>query len=142
MKYEIKLRFRMIFMLFAIVGGVVSILVGLLQINSIGDFSRGYFFGIGTGLIVGGTILAIKTARILKNENKFRIKKIEEEDERNNFLNLSSSHIAFLVTIVLLFIGTIYYAFKNEDTVNILSDIIMIMIAVKFICFLITKKCV
>jgi hypothetical protein len=140
MEFEKRLRLRMVFLMLIIAGGVVSIAVGLLLTGKIGDFSSGYFCGMGFGLTAAGAVLAVRTAGTLKNREKLRAKRIMEEDERNTLLNLTSSHLTYLIVMTALFLGTIYYAFNDEKILHVLAGVVILIFAVKIISYFIIMR--
>lgn len=140
MSYEKKLRLRLVLLAFVMLCGVVSIAVSLLFPGKISDFSRGYFSGAGAGLIATGAVLLIKKIAILKSAEKMRAARIREEDERDTALNRISSNVAFITALLLLFFGSIYFAFYNEEVVHVLACFIFISVAAKFISYFILQK--
>lgn len=140
MSYEKRLRFRILFLALTILGGAIAMAVGLLVSDRISEFSSGYLSGLGAGLIAGSLVILIRTLSLLKNELKRRAKRIDEEDERNHILNITSSHIAFTAMQVVLFLATIICAFYNEKLLNLFVSIILLSALVKIVTYAILRK--
>ena len=139
MSFEKRVRLRLALSLLILIAGLSLIVLAVIGSARFSSFSDGYFSGLGFGLAAGGMVVAIKNNAVLRNKEKLRAKRIEEEDERNNLINLTSSHIAFSAVLLLLFAGSIYFAFMDSHMENIFAAAVLLSIAVKFISYYIIR---
>lgn len=80
---------------------------------TINEHMQGVYSGVGVGLIVCGLILLIRSRLLLNNEEKLKISRLNNTDERIQKISDKAFRIAAYVMIVVLYatalIGGLFY---------------------------------
>jgi NADH:ubiquinone oxidoreductase subunit 3 (subunit A) len=107
----------MLIMAFVGIAGAATLVVALVARNiwevAINEQMLGVYAGVGTGLLVGGIVLLIKDALLLRNEERLKNSRLECSDERNE--EISNKAVKFTLAVVLFalygvtLIGGLYY---------------------------------
>lgn len=69
------------------------------------DFLSGVYTGVGAGLIISSCILLVKNRMILKDENKLKQKKLEEQDERNQMIIQKAMYTSAIILMIFAYLG-------------------------------------
>lgn len=77
------------------------------QYALLSDFFSGFYFGVGTGLLVAGILAYINCRSLLKNEKKLHEKRLAETDERNKAISQKTLFMTSVVLIIILYIALI-----------------------------------
>lgn len=106
----------------------------------IADYAQGFYYGVGSALIVASIILIIKNRLLLKDENKLRKARIDSSDERNIEISTSSMKIAVFVLLVAIYfvmlIGGIWYPILTKT----LSMLVILFMFVYIVAYKIISK--
>ncbi len=94
--------------------GVTLLLMGG-QIAEPADtaYLQGVWCGIGSGLIMAGAVLALRTRRLLKNEAALREAMRKEQDERNLAIQQRAAGAAAGLGLLLLYLALLASSFIN-----------------------------
>ncbi len=116
-EYRKVVKLRMLIMAFVGIAGAATLVVALVARNiwevAINEQMLGVYAGVGTGLLVGGIVLLIKDALLLRNEERLKNSRLECSDERNE--EISNKAVKFTLAVVLFalygvtLIGGLYY---------------------------------
>jgi len=142
MKYEKKIIMKLLLCILFVILGATAFSIGMyikIKLNQ-EDFTTGYLTGTGTGLFFVGVVMFIQKLMLLKNKQKLKAHKIENEDERNLALTYKSSHYSLVITTMLLYVSSFYFAFFNESQLSVISTVICILVFVKFVLYYIMKR--
>lgn len=114
--------------------GAMSVL-GLLMMSSgtmafmehwiASDRHSGFICGAGAGLALGGVLLLIQNAKLLKNEKKLKEEWIKEIDERNHLVALKTVTAAAGWTFALVYLALIISFFVNLTVFYVLAAAIL-----------------
>jgi hypothetical protein len=142
MDFEKKLKMRIVKMVLILVIGIAALTVGTIIKLSAGldDFSAGYLTGTGGGLIVISIVLIARNAIALKNKDKQKLMRIEEQDERNLYLAYKSGYYSMITTAVIVYTASFYLAFTDPQTLRIMTSIISLLFFSYLIVFLYLKR--
>lgn len=115
--YEKVLKKRMyIFYAYIILGIITDILAFKFSTGDtayLSSFLSGVYSGTGTGLLVCGVIMLIRTKKILKDEVKLKEKRLQEQDERNRTIMQKSMYTAALILIFLVYLALLISGIFN-----------------------------
>ena len=116
-EYKKVVKRRMLIMVLIGIAGAAALVVGLMAKNywavTIDERMLGFYTGIGTGLFAGAVILLIKDAILLRSEEKLKISRLNNADERNQ--EISNKAIKFAMAAILFamyavaLVGGLYY---------------------------------
>lgn len=125
MNFAVKLKKRLVKYGGILALGIVAFSVGIVlkDAPATDSFSSGYLTGTGGGLIGVSVAMLLKTRAALKNEEKLRAMRIEEEDERNLQLAYKSGYTSMAVTVVCLYIASFWFAFHDAAMLKVLTTI-------------------
>lgn len=142
MRYEKKLKTRVIVFGFLLMVGVVVFIMGVMVKLSpeIDNFSAGYLTGTGGGLIGGSLVKLLKNITALRNKNKQKSMMIEENDERNLLISYKAGYYSMLTTLMVIYIVCIYFVFNDSIMLKMLSAIIVLMLFFYILIYIILKK--
>lgn len=73
--------------------------------NSLPDFVRGFYPGVGTGAGLCGAAGLFGTRRTLRDEKKLRAEQIKETDERGKEVTLRSASTTVLILIAVAYVA-------------------------------------
>lgn len=142
-RFERKIKLRMVISLILVVFGMVSLgvsLYGAAMGMAGSDRIKGFYSGMGGGLIGAGTITFFRNLILLKNEEKRKIRQLVEYDERNRYLRSSTMTYSGYLMIGILYLGTVFAAFFNESLAVTLLTILGIYMAVIFMINIMLQK--
>ncbi|HBL06883.1 MAG TPA: hypothetical protein DDZ33_08185 [Clostridium sp.] len=107
--YKKVLKKRISLLYIVIILGVATLAISFIfsvgKYNYLPDFLSGFYTGIGASLITIGLIFIIKIKKLLKDENKLKEKRLEEQDERNQLITQKSLYSAAIILNILAYIG-------------------------------------
>lgn len=115
-EYRKVVKVRMLIFMLVAIAGAATLAVALLARSwevAISEQMLGVYAGMGTGLLVGGIVVWLKDAILLRNEEKLKNSRLECADERNQ--EISNKAVKFGVTVMLFaiyaitLIGGLYY---------------------------------
>jgi polyferredoxin len=108
-EYRKVVKTRILIFTFVVIAGAATFAVALLARNiwevAISKQMLGVYTGLGIGLTVGGFILLIKDAWLLRSEERLKNSRLECADERNH--EISNKSVKFAVTVILFAIYAI-----------------------------------
>ena len=109
--------------------GIITFMIALIFKNHIvNDFLRGFYVGIGAGLVVASLSLIIRFKKLLNNKEKLQEKKIEETDERNIYIQIRTAHISFIVSLIVIYLAFIISGLFSLTVFLTLFGVIIFMI--------------
>ena len=118
--------------------GLVMLFVGIL--NSNGQTGIELFFASGAALLALGVLNTIRYVAALKNKNKFEELKIQQTDERMLHLNYKTGYATFLVSIVGLYVYSMYLLISGSPLFETFSHLCSIPLCIYLVCHVIVKK--
>lgn len=130
----VKAKIRSLIVLFflgvlSFVASIVGSRIGMIDNDS---YLQGLFAGIGAGLVVTSIFLIIKYKKVLKDEEKLKALRLEQNDERNIYISNMAIKSAASTIIVLLYVVMIVGSFINMY----ISIIASVVIALSIIIYL------
>ena len=123
----------------AIVGLItIAVIFYLSKTNpsSLSEYLQGLYAGVGTGLFAAGTILFIKNAIALRNEEKLRKLRISNTDERLIGINHASTRVATCVLLIAMYIVALVGGVFDE----LLVKTMFILICLFLVSYVIAYK--
>lgn len=131
-EYRRHVRNRMIFYvgftLLGIATAIVAFTAELLWEVEISSRMLGFYAGVGTGLALGGIVMAAKSLLLLKNEKKLHSARVEEADERNAQISTMASKVALVVLLVGLYITLLIAGLWEPYLVKILGFLVTLFL--------------
>lgn len=129
-----KAKSYLVSMIYIIVG---SILIGLGFAGKVDEFWN----GMGSALLVVGTIQLIRRYRFNKNEAYREKIEIAEKDERNHFLRNKAWAWAGYLYVMIMAVACIVLRVVGQDTLSLAaSGSVCLMLVLFWISFLILKR--
>ena len=129
-----KAKSYLVSMIYIIVG---SILIGLGFAGKVDEFWN----GMGSALLVLGTIQLIRRYRFNKNEAYREKIEIAEKDERNHFLRNKAWAWAGYLYVMIMAVACIVLRVVGQDTLSLAaSGSVCLMLVLFWISFLILKR--
>lgn len=116
-EYKKVIKNRMKMMVALIFIGIITAIVGFVAEFyfkvPINDTMLGVYSGIGTGLFAAGIILWVKNRLLLNNEEKLKISRLNNSDERNQEIGnkafLAATYVMLVVLYATALIGGLFY---------------------------------
>lgn len=139
MEFGKRMRLRVSWSVACMATGL-ALLIGGMAARRLDDLGGGFLAGAGTGLLAGGAVLLVKTLRTLRDPERRRLARIEEEDERNLSIDMRSSQWTLFLGILGLAVAASVAAFFNRDAMRVLSAVLLLLVAVKFISLLVLRR--
>ncbi|ADU25764.1 DUF2178 domain-containing protein [Ethanoligenens harbinense] len=124
----------------ACVAAGLALLIGSMAAGHLDDLGGSFLAGAGAGLLAAGVVLLVKTLHTLRDPEKQRVARIEEEDERNLLIDMRSSQWTLFVGILVLAVAAGVTAFFNRDMMHALSAVLLLLIAVKWISMVVLRR--
>jgi peptidoglycan/LPS O-acetylase OafA/YrhL len=107
MEFGKKVKLRIWFSAVLIVLGALTV-GAIFYYGLIGaDFSSGFYFGLGFGLICAGIATIIKNMIYLKNAEKFKAAEIAYKDERNRYISNKTWSVSALIMLFLIYLAVV-----------------------------------
>ena len=139
-EYRKVIRIRMNRMILILIVGVITLVFALMAIYvwkiTGKDQTLGVYMGLGSGLIFGAGCFLIKYNLILKNEEKLKIDRLNNTDERIQEISNKSYKIATMILLVGLYavglIGGIFYP--------VLQQVLLFLICLFLLGYMISYK--
>jgi len=121
--------------------GIITFMIALIFKNYIvNDFLRGFYTGIGIGLTAASISLIIRFKKLLANKEKLQEKKIEENDERNIYIQIRTAYISFIVSLIVIYLVFIISGLFNLTVFLTLFGVLLFMIATLILVYFGVKK--
>lgn len=138
-EYKKIIKSRMKMMMVIIVVGIITAAIGFgsefyLKV-SINEQMMGVYSGLGVGLLVAGTILIIKNRMLLNNEEKLKVSRLNNTDERIQEISNKAFRIAALVMIMALYATALIGGLFYQVLVQVLLFIVCIFLLSYVIAF-------
>ena len=139
-EYRKVIRIRMNRMILILIVGVITLVFALIAIYvwkiTGKDQTLGVYMGLGSGLIFGAGCFLIKYNLILKNEEKLKIDRLNNTDERIQEISNKSYKIATMILLVGLYavglIGGIFYP--------VLQQVLLFLICLFLLGYMVSYK--
>jgi len=139
-EYRKVIRIRMNRMILILIVGVITLVFALMAIYvwkiTGKDQTLGVYMGLGSGLIFGAGCFLIKYNLILKNEEKLKIDRLNNTDERIQEISNKSYKIATMILLVGLYavglIGGIFYP--------VLQQVLLFLICLFLLGYMVSYK--
>ena len=121
--------------------GILTIVFALIFKNYIAnDFLRGFYSGIGLGLIAAALSIGGRLKKLLNDKVKLQEKKIEENDERNIFIITRTAYLSFIISLVVIYLAFIVSGLFNLTVFLTLFVIIIFMILTLILVYTFLKR--
>lgn len=121
--------------------GILTIVFALIFKNYIAnDFLRGFYSGIGFGLIAAALSIGRRLKKLLNDKVKLQEKKIEENDERNIFIITRTAYLSFIVSLIVIYLAFIVSGLFNLTVFLTLFVIIIFMILTLILVYTFLKR--
>lgn len=142
MIYEKKIKIRIAKFAVVSVIGIVALIIGLTMriSDGVSDFSTGYLTGTGAGLVGVSIACLIKNISALRNKDKQRAMKIEEEDERNLMLTYKAGYYTMLIATLGFYVFSFYFIFIDSIIFTTITSIISVMLFIFVMTYFILRK--
>lgn len=121
---EKKIKNRIIYCVCFIVLGVISLIVGNVFSAELSEYVKGFYTGVGGGLIAAGVISIVRNILTLKNSEKLKEKEIYENDERNKMIGSKTWSYAGYAMFIVLYAGILVGGFIGDLVLNTLLVIL------------------
>ena len=129
MKYEAKLRMRIILYCAYIVLGIAAVIFGIYAEND-------FLAPLGAAFAAVGVCGIVKHLKLIKNPSALKSAEIEENDERNIYIYQSARSLAFTLTSLLAAAGIIVFGIMGEAVVmKTLSYLLCGSLVIYLICY-------
>lgn len=129
MKYEAKLRMRIILYCAYIALGIAAVILGIYAEND-------FLAPLGAAFAAVGACGIAKQLRLIKNPSALENAEIEENDERNIYIYQRARSLAFTITSLLAAAGIIVFGIMGETVVmETLSYLLCAALAIYLICY-------
>ena len=139
--YEEKINKRLKVTYVLGVLGIITFMIALILKNYIvNDFLRGFYVGIGIGLTGASVSLIIRFKKLLANKEKLQEKKIEENDERNVYIQIRTAYISFIVSLIVIYLIFIISGLFNLTVFLTLFVVLLFMITILILVYFRVKK--
>ena len=130
MEFTKRCRLRAICSIGFIILGAAALVVSFLYGNQLPvlgeitadeqDFARGFYTGIGFGVIAAGLVTLIKNIRFLKNADLRKKRALYEDDERNRMIGTKCWAYAGYTLFLCLYVGILAAGFFNMTVLKVL----------------------
>jgi len=121
--------------------GILTIVFALIFKNCIAnDFLRGFYSGIGFGLIAAALSIGRRLKKLLNDKVKLQEKKIEENDERNIFIITRTAYLSFIISLIVIYLAFIVSGLFNLTVFLTLFVIIIFMILTLILVYTFLKR--
>lgn len=142
MNIEKKIKLRMVYCVFLVVLGAVSLYVGNFVVVNLSDaeYLSGYYTGFGLAIIASGIITIVKNILLLKNPEKLKAREIYESDERNKMIGLKTWSWAGYAMFILLYVAQMVAGLFNVVIMNTLLVVLATFALCLFVCGVVLKK--
>lgn len=137
---EKRVKLRIAYAVLLCILGIASVCVGTFVplASGNGDYSAGFYTGVGCGLIAASVITIIKNVRMLKNAEALKEREIYESDERNRLIGLKSWSYAGYAMFIILYIALLVAGAVDV----VIMNTILVVLGVFALCLLISRKVV
>jgi len=113
--FKKKVKFRIYGSILFIFLGIISLAIGIINSSDMAtigfiteehavEFTNGFYFGLGGGLMGAGLATLVQNIRLLKNKEKFQVEETKYNDERNRFITSKLWSITGMVMLVIIYI--------------------------------------
>lgn len=138
MKFRTQVTLKCTLYLASMVLGLVVVCVGLLK----NDRPTGMelFLISGLALFLFGLLNVIRYASALKDKKKFEDLKIQQTDERMLHLHDKTGRAAFLVSIVGLYLYSLFLLLAGSPKFETFSYLCSIPLCIYVVCYIVIKK--
>ncbi len=145
MTFPSKTKFRMFVGAALFFLGLVSFILSLgmfpnIQTSGMQDFTKGFYSGLGCGLMAAGVVCFVRNLLLLKNPEKMKKAKLEEEDERNIFLYNKTAYLGGLICFFGVYIATLIAGLVNAVVFSTLLWVLCGALIILFTTYLICRK--
>lgn len=90
------------------------------------DFVRGFYTGIGFGLIAAASITIYRNYQYLKDSGKRKVRELYENDERNQLIGTKCWAYAGYALFLALYVGILVAGFVNELILQVLLAVLAV----------------
>jgi len=99
------------------------------------DFTSGFYFGLGFGLMGAGIATILKNLRYLKNADRFKAAETADQDERNRYITSRTWSVSAFIMLVLIYIAIIITGIYNV----VVFSTLLVVLGAFFLVLLIVK---
>ncbi|MBD5548464.1 MAG: hypothetical protein HDQ97_13895 [Lachnospiraceae bacterium] len=113
-EYRKELKRRNIWMMVLILAGILisgtAIYAEQLQKTALSEEILAVYTGFGVGIAVAGIILLIKSMILMGNEEKLKLDRLENADERLKEIRGKAVHVTLVVMLLVIVVGGMIYS--------------------------------
>jgi len=137
-KIELKKRQRLmgILLLLGILTLATMISLIILKPETMGNYTAGFFCGVGTGLILGGLLSIIKIRKTMNDEAALKEARLTETDEREQAISSKAIHTTLKILLLSIYLLLLLCAFTAIKAITVLYLLICIFV----LSYLINRK--
>ncbi len=140
-KYLKKRNYKLaVLFLIGVVTLVVSILAQRLWKVNIPEYILGTYMGFGSGLTAASIVLFLKNRRLLKEEERLRMARVELSDERNRQISTEATKIALMVLIIAMYLVMLIGGLWYPVLMKVLCFLICLFVAAYGVAYKIVSK--
>jgi hypothetical protein len=143
-EYKSILKRRLILIGIILILGIITIIFSFLfsfgEDPHLSDFLSGVYCGVGGAVTVGSIINIVKIIHILKDEKKIKLKRIEEQDERNQMIAQKAMNTGGNIVLIITYIGLLVSGIFNIVVFWTLWVVVMVSSAIFAILHLYYNK--
>lgn len=143
-EYRIYVKTKMNLLLLLFFIGLVTMAISLMAefywTVTINEHMLGVYTGAGTGLAAAGAVLWIKNKLLLNNEEKLKISRISNSDERMQEINSKAIRVATVILLVALYVIGLIGGLFNPILIKVLFGCMTIFVAAYIIAYKIYEK--
>lgn len=142
MKYENKIKLRLVFGIFAVLLGLSAFILGIIK-NAQNDAQYPLFYysvGTGGGLIAVGIGMIKKNLSALADKKKMKALSVEEKDERNIMIVQKAGYFTFVSATLIFYIVSLCLLFAESALFKPLMQICSIQIGLYLLFYFIVRK--
>ncbi|MFT9076525.1 hypothetical protein [Ethanoligenens sp.] len=139
MNFTKRLRLRVGLMAACLCMGLAILVISAMA-KRFYHYDYAYLLGLGAGLAAGGAIKMQQALRVLRDPERCRVARIEEEDERNRSMEMRSSHATFYIGMVALAVASVIAAFYDQKVMHTLATVLLLLVALKGVSLLTLRR--
>lgn len=142
MKYDNKIKLRLVYGIFVVLLGISAFILGVTknaQNNSEYPFFY-YFSGTGGGLIGVGIVLIKKNLSALADKKKMKALSVEEKDERNIMIAYKAGYFTFVASTLIFYVISLYLLFVGSALFQPIMQICSALVGLYLLFYFVFRK--
>lgn len=142
MNYARKVAVRFVLSLVSLIAGAAGLILGLAT-DAVQDrtpFAKGYLIVSGAWFIVASLVMTLRNAAVLRDRQKLRRVRVEEQDERYRLVAYRAGHFSMMTALLGLYLSSFYFAFANETVLVTTTVTMAVLFAVYIVAYWVFNK--